>query len=486
MLSLILAMGLCLSVSFIHGQPVQAATVQHINQVNDGPGAVNVYFNKSALTQYASPGNEANYQVNLEDRLLTRINGATRSIDLAVYELNLPRVVDALINRAAAGVPVRVIVDAKDPSDAESTERYQLMRVYLEKLIRGKDGRVKTADDVHVYGDSAVFAVEDSAYRSQYGLPANGYTDFPQKTVTVGSSPKTGYLMAEGEQKVAGSYYAPDNQMHNKFAVIDDTWVWTGSWNLTTTGLYGSDANREAGILDGNTNNSIELNSGELAAIYETEFNEMWGSNTTAPNPDNSNFGSRKLDNTSHVVQVGGKTVEVYFSGGDNALGKVNQYLTSSANINTYFNIFSWSDQTLLDTLKVKWEGSASDMQGSLTGFDIKGVFDSAYWNQWWSASIDMTGRTASQTSQDNPNTRWKNPAPVYPDQESRKLHHKYMIVDADTSSDPTVITGSTNWSANGNDTNDENLLFIHDAAVANQYKQEFFARYQQAGGQLP
>ncbi|GGE06933.1 hypothetical protein GCM10011571_05140 [Marinithermofilum abyssi] len=60
------------------------------------------------------------------------------------------------------------------------------------------------------------------------------------------------------------------------------------------------------------------------------------------------------------------------------------------------------------------------------------------------------------------------------------------MIVDVDTSSDPTVITGSTNWSANGNDSNDENLLFIHDAAVANQYKQEFLARYQQAGGQLP
>ena len=48
---------------------------------------------------------------------------------------------------------------------------------------------------------------------------------------------------------------------------------------------------------------------------------------------------------------------------------------------------------------------------------------------------------------------------------------------DVDSESDPTVITGSMNWSANGDDTNDENTLIIHDAAVANQFYQEFAAR---------
>ncbi|MGB6407104.1 MAG: phospholipase D-like domain-containing protein, partial [Planococcus donghaensis] len=57
------------------------------------------------------------------------------------------------------------------------------------------------------------------------------------------------------------------------------------------------------------------------------------------------------------------------------------------------------------------------------------------------------------------------------------------MLIDADTNSDPTVIVGSTNWSNNGNNINDENMLFIHDAAVTNQFVQEFNVRYTKAGG---
>ncbi|MCG8461591.1 MAG: phospholipase D-like domain-containing protein, partial [Holophagales bacterium] len=110
---------------------------------------------------------------------------------------------------------------------------------------------------------------------------------------------------------------------------------------------------------------------------------------------------------------------------------------------------------------------------------------DRLAYNQWWSASVDMTGRTASNSSVNNPNTRWANPAPVSKDDEDAILHHKYMVIDAHTASDPAVILGSTNWSQNGNVVNDENLLIIHDASVADQFMQEFAARYYQATGEL-
>jgi phosphatidylserine/phosphatidylglycerophosphate/cardiolipin synthase-like enzyme len=462
-----------------NGQPEQ------LNNISNEVGAINVYFNKSALTQFATPGNSANYNVNLENRLINRINEATESIDIATYEINLPNVVNALIEKAAAGVTVRMIADAKPLSDAEHDARYELMKLYLEKLTRGKDGAVNTADDVHIFSDSIIFAVEDSAKRSQYNLSQTGYQDFTQRTVNVGSGSQTGHMLVDGESKDSNAYYSPDDQMHNKYLIIDGKWVFTGSWNFTTTGLYGTDENRESGILDGNSNHSIELHSTELSTIYKTEFDEMWGSADVKPNPAVSNFGSRKTDNTPHQVSVGGKVIEVYFSPGDNAVPKMNETIESSADQSTYFSIFAWSDQSLVDTLKVKWEGSPHDMEGTLTGFDIKGVFDDSFWNMWWSASVDMTGRTASQTSTNNPNTRWKNPAPVYMDKESRKLHHKYFIIDADTSSDPLVITGSTNWSTNGNDVNDENALWIHDLSITNQFKQEFMARYEQAGGSI-
>ncbi|MGM7700381.1 phospholipase D-like domain-containing protein [Pseudalkalibacillus sp. Hm43] len=460
-------------------------TTEQLNQVSETAGSINVYFNKCALTGYADAGNEANYNVNLEDRLIHRINQATTSIDFATYEINLPKVVDALVNKAAQGVDVRVVADAKDADDPHYVERFATMRLYLEEMVRGKDMTLGTADDITVFSDSPMYAVEDQTKRADHGLPASP-DDFPYETRTVGSTATTGYWFVEGEQQPDGTYYSPGNQMHNKFAIVDDTWVFTGTWNFTVTGLYGSDENMANGVLDGNQQHVVELHSPELSGIYETEFNEMWGSATMNPSPQDANLGPRKTDNTPHSVNIGGKTVEVYFSSGDNAVGKLTELVKNEANINTYFTIFAWSDQALVDELKYKWEGSYNDMQGTLTGFDIKGVFDSDFWNQWWSASIEMTGRTASQTSANNPNIRWANPAPVYIDAETRKLHSKTMLIDADTNSDPTVVVGSTNWSTNGNDNNDENMLFIHDDQITNQFVQEFYARYSQAGGTIP
>lgn len=457
---------------------------QRINNVSETEGAMNVYFNKCAFPQYASAGNEANYNVNFEDILIKRLNSATKSIDFATYEINLPRVVDTLIQKAAQGVDVRVIADSKDAADPHYAERFETMRLYLEKMVRGQDAKIGTADDIVIFSDSPMFAVEDSAKRTNLGLPVNA-NDIAQVTTTVGNTAETGRLFVDAEAKAAGSYYGPGNQMHNKFAIVDDRWVFTGTWNFTVTGLYGSDENMQQGILDGNQNQIVEINWPQLAGIYETEFNEMWGTAALNPDPALSNFSSRKTDNTTHVIDINGKKVEIYFSAGDNAVGKMADLIRNEAQFNTYFSIFAWSDQALADELKNKWEGSYNDMEGTLTGFDVKGLFDSDFWNQWWSASVDMTGRTASQTSVNNPNTRWKNPAPVYADAEVRKLHSKTMLIDVDTNSDPTVIVGSTNWSNNGNNVNDENMLIIHDTAITNQFVQEFNARYVQAGGTL-
>ncbi|TGB02436.1 phospholipase D-like domain-containing protein [Halobacillus salinus] len=463
-----------------------ADTTEQLNQVSNDPGSINVYFNKCAEDQYATTGNAANYNVNLEDRLIHRIQNATTSIDLATYEINLPNVIGALTTKAAEGVDVRVIADAKDGSDPHYAERYKLMRIYVEKLVRGEDMTIGTADDSTVFSDSIMFAVEDQTMREQYGLPSNP-VGMEQVTVEVGNGSETGYELVDAEQKSADAYYSPGNQMHNKFAVIDGEWVFTGSWNFTVTGLYGSEENMQNDVLGGNTQHVVEINSQDLADVFKTEFDEMWGSSTLTPDPVASNYHGRKTDNTLHTVQVGDKQVDIYFSAGDDAIGEMTSYVKNEADYSTYFSIFAWSDQALVDELKYKWEGSYQDGQGTLTGFDVRGIFDQSFWNQWWSASVDMTGRTASQTSTNNPNTRWNNPAPVYEDQEDRKMHAKTMLVDAaNPNSDPTVIVGSTNWSNNGNDINDENMLFIHDADVANQFLQEFYARYEAAGGMTP
>jgi phosphatidylserine/phosphatidylglycerophosphate/cardiolipin synthase-like enzyme len=69
-----------------------------------------------------------------------------------------------------------------------------------------------------------------------------------------------------------------------------------------------------------------------------------------------------------------------------------------------------------------------------------------------------------------------QNPSPT--------LHDKYAVIDAlNPKSDPTVITGSHNWSSAAENDNDENTLIIHDSLIANLYLQDFKARYNDAGG---
>ncbi len=455
-----------------------------INNVSTSDGAINVYFLRQAIESGASTGNEANYNVNLEEKLTERLATATTSIDLATYELDLPDVVDELVDRAANGVRVRIVADAKDPLNEDTSEdaSYKRARVYYEMILRGADNTIGTSDDGHLMADSAIFAVEDSTFRTSYGLPSTP-TGLTSVSVKVGTVTKTGYLLGDAELKDTSggmnNYYSWGDQMHNKFAVVDGTWVWTGSWNFTINDTYGSEANRTAGVLSGHTNHGVEIRSEDLADQYIAEFEEMWGTTTATPSSTASNFHNRKTDNTTHTVTVGGKTVEVRFSPNEGSLARVVDAVTEDADLSAHFCIYAFSDQALTDALKEKWEGTTTESSGTLTGFKLQGVMESGYWNQYWSASMDMTARDGSPDQ----SVKWNNKAQVYFDGEDSLLHHKYLIGDVNSESDPFVVTGSMNWSANGDDTNDENTLIIHDAAIANQFYQEFAARLYMAFG---
>lgn len=459
---------------------------QMLYQVFHGPDTLNIFFNQSALTELALAGNEANHRINLEERIIDRMRQARERIDLAVYELNLPDTIDTLIAKAAEGVQVRVLIDAKAPSDYERDERYRVMRAHLERMARGRDGKIGTTDDVHLFANSPIFAVTDPHVREQYGLPRDPAGDLPFAKLLMGRSSMQGHLLVEGGKREEGIYYAPGGQMHNKFAVIDDYRVLTGSMNFTETGIYGTSRDRLSRRIQGNSNNLLDIHSRDVAAVYRAEFNQMWGSPAAEPDPREARFRSQKArGQRPHEIMLGDIPTRVYFSPGYDVIPAITDFVEHEARESVYFCIFSWSDSDLENTIKRKWEQSSQDLEGELTGFRVKGVFERIFWNQWWSANINMLGREAKQVSVNNPNIRWRHHPPVFMDREQRKLHHKYMLVDADTTHNPTVITGSANWSRNANEVNDENTIFIHDARIANQYLQEFFARYQQAGGDI-
>jgi len=249
---------------------------------------------------------------------------------------------------------------------------------------------------------------------------------------------------------------------HNKFVIIDhrdkssggDDYLWTGSSNAS---LAGATRNGE---------NMLLIQDESLCAAYTIEFNEMWGSQTELPNPLLSRFGARKTDNTPHRFNIGGRWIEQYMSPSDNTESHIISAI-QSADHSLYFCILAFTQTTILNAMRSQFS--------LIPGLVIRGVFDRSSVSSDYSVYDSMIGSGS---------TAWSPPADVHLDILSADLHHKYLIVDANQAdSDPTVVTGSHNWSNAANTRNDENTLIIHDRNIANLYSQEFSARYRESGG---
>ena len=189
--------------------------------------------------------------------------------------------------------------------------------------------------------------------------------------------------------------------------------------------------------------NEIEFN--------EIEFNEMWGSKLELPDANNALFGSSKKNNTPHHFLVNGSAMEVHFSPSDNTTNKIVDAIeTTNNNLNFALLVFTNND--------LGW--AIEDLHNS--GVSVQGIIEQtnttgSEYQYLVDAGVDVRSHTGV----------------------SNIFHHKYCIIDqAIASSDPTLITGSHNWSAAAENDNDENTIIYHNQNIANQYYQEFIERF--------
>jgi len=237
--------------------------------------------------------------------------------------------------------------------------------------------------------------------------------------------------------------------MHNKFWVIDyrggaadSVWVMTGSWNATDPG---TNSDRQ---------NAIEFQDVALAGAYEVEFEEMWGGSGDNANAQNSRFGLRKLNNTPHKFVIGGRMVESYFSPSDRTTSFIGKTIGKGKNT-IDISMLTITRKELADSvISLKKRGSKARV-----------IMDN---------NTD-TGNQFAYLQTGNVDVMLKGGSGL--------LHHKYAIVDGEGSGTPYLITGSHNWSSSAENSNDENTVIIQDASIANEYLQEFTARYYEAGG---
>ena len=224
--------------------------------------------------------------------------------------------------------------------------------------------------------------------------------------------------------------------MHNKFAVVDGETLWTGSFNLTDTGARV------------NANNAVRVRSRALAAVYTSEFQEMF----TA-----GQFGITSPRQGEQVVDEGGVRFEVLFGPEDDPNARIRE-LIAGATHEVLFMQFAFTSGDISQALL--------DRRAAVPELNVQGIFDRILHR--------ATGPYGEFTRLTD------NGVPVVIDNRPEgKLHHKVFILDAD-GPDPVVVLGSANASDNGNRANDENVLVIHDAAVARAYRDEFRRLYGQ------
>jgi len=252
--------------------------------------------------------------------------------------------------------------------------------------------------------------------------------------------------------------------MHDKFMIFDhrdttsaaDDWLWGGSANITDD-QFNVDAQ-----------NVILIQDQAICGAYEREFEEMWGSHTNFNDPVRARFGPAKSDNTPHLFFVNGKRIEVYFSPSDGVSTQIENMIGNNTNKSINFCIYAFTRFNISNKMKSQYQPPTKM---------VRGVFD---------ASQSAAGGVYEEMKGLGGQTPWNPAAPVYLESQTGLLHSKYMLIDADLpSSNPIVQTGSFNYSNAATFDNDENIMIIYDSLMANQYYQEFAARYIQAGGTL-
>ncbi len=238
-----------------------------------------------------------------------------------------------------------------------------------------------------------------------------------------------------------------DHIMHNKFIVRDyrdaDTTndcLWTGSYNASEYTRL-------------NAENAILLVSHSVATPYFYEFNQMWGDTADIPDTLNARTGSRKIDAyPQHLFVVNDDSIWVYFSPQNRPIQYLISFVNSSQDSIGYL-IYSYTRDDLASAMISTFQ----------RGVFVGGVHDASDVGSPYSVFQTLVS----------------NGLPVFRDNLPPNygiLHHKFMVIDRTV-----VITGSMNWSNNGNQVNDENTLIIRNREIAEIYWQEFRRRYGEA-----
>jgi len=338
-------------------EPIQTELYPHTD-VPDLPSQTNCGSPKSLSTEkpgieiyFTNPTDQQknSYFGGVDECIVNSIEDASFSIDIAMYNINLWSIRNALIEAYQRGIQIRIVVESENLDN-----------------------------------------------------------DVPRELRSAG-------IPVIGDRR--------EGLMHNKFMIIDGNEVWTGSANFTLGSFYYD------------KNNLVHFNSVEIAQDYTTEFDEMF---------DRNMFGSDMVPDTPFpMVILGDDLVEIYFSPDDHVASRMIS-LIDQAKESIYFMAYSFTSNAL---------GSAI-VERIKSGVYVEGIMDQSQVLSNTGTEYDPFLQAAIK---------------IYPYATDGLMHNKVIIIDRKI-----VITGSYNFSRNAEETNDENVVVIHDNTIAEEYLAEF------------
>lgn len=337
--------------------------------------------------------------------LLELIQKAERTIDFAVYGFRgQPAIVDALVQAKARGVVIRGVVD---------------------RTVDGKNYYSDTERVIELLGD-----VRDDLAADKRTLALQKPYD-PSKSMCWMDAP-IGYFGPKqcvgydlGDSCIVAVHTTQEELnfqgeiMHDKYFVVDGTYVWMGSTNVSDSCSGGYNANL-VGV----------LNSPVVAGWYAHEFEQMWSG---VHHKEKSSARPMRAQLTSDL------SVDAYFSPVDDPMNDAVRPLLQGARERIDVAIFFLTHKGIA---------------GDLIAAHRRGVKVRVL--------IDSTGASNGYSKHELLRAVG---IPVKIEDWGGKMHMKAAAVDNEF-----VIMGSMNWTSAGENGNDENTLIVHSKAHAQQF----------------
>ncbi|WP_017653298.1 DUF655 domain-containing protein [Fortiea contorta] len=404
---------------------------------------IQVKFNHTASVEFSEPYRQQIRQGdNLEQSIIDAIYSAKSTIDIAVQELRLPGIAQAIAAKHKAGVKIRIILENSYSRPWSSFSPQEISKLQPRERERYQD----FFKFVDINKDNQI-SQEEIHQKDALAIIQQAKVPWLDDT-------------ADGSD---GS-----SLMHHKFVVVDNRFVIITSANFTFSDIFG-DFNNYSSL--GNANNLLQIDSPELASLFTEEFNIMWGDGPKGK-PD-SRFGVKKPLRLPKTITLGDNLITIQFSptsptqpwtkSSNGLIGKTLESSTKSIDM----ALFVFSEQRLANILENRHQQNVV----------IRALIEPQFAYRHYSEALDMMGVALSDKCQHEvDNQPWQNPittvgVPTLP--KGDLLHHKFAVIDQET-----VITGSHNWSDAANLGNDETAIVIKNPVVAAHYVREFARLY--------